>query len=87
MALEPDGRVRKAKTLPRDNNLALQPLTRFERIFRNAIEAFAAEIFGNALGWQRFGLFEQTHRPVQGYPRAFAAITSYGHGGKLANPL
>jgi hypothetical protein len=70
-----------------NNDLALQALSRFERLFRDAIEAFAAEIFGNALGWQHFGLFEQTHRPVQGYPRAFAAITSYGHGAKLANPL
>jgi hypothetical protein len=45
-----------------NNHLALQAFSKFERLFRDAREAFAAEIFGNALGWQHFGLFEQTHR-------------------------
>jgi hypothetical protein len=35
-----------------NNDLALQAFSRFERLFRDAIEAFAAEIFGNALGRQ-----------------------------------
>ena len=49
VALKPDGGFRKAKTLPSDNNLALQALTRFERLFRDAIETLAAEIFCSAL--------------------------------------
>jgi hypothetical protein len=48
-ALKPDGGFRKDKTLPRDNNLTLQALTRFERLFRDAIKAFRSEIFGGAL--------------------------------------
>jgi hypothetical protein len=48
MALEPDGGVRRSKTLPRDNNLALQAFARFERLAGDAIETLAAEIFGGA---------------------------------------
>jgi len=79
VAMKPDGGFRKTKTLPRDNNLALQALTRFERLFRDAIETFAAEIFGGALNRRSFELPEQTHRPMQCYPRAFAAIIRWGH--------
>jgi hypothetical protein len=48
MALEPDGGVQKAKTLPRDSNLASQAFARFERLAGDAIETLAAEIFGGA---------------------------------------
>jgi hypothetical protein len=87
VALKPDGGFRKAKTLPRNNNLAWQALTRVERLFRDAIETFAAKILGGALNRWSFGLPEQTHRPMQCYPRAFAAIIRYGHGTTLASRL
>lgn len=87
VALKPDGGFRRAKTLPRDNNLALQALARFERLADDAIEAFTAEILGGALNRWSFELPEQTHWPMQCYPRAIAAITRYGHGAMLANPL
>jgi len=87
VALKPDGGFRKAKTLPRDNNLALQALTGFERLAGDAIEAFTAEILGGAFNRRSFNLAEQTHRPMQCYPRAVATITRYGHGATLANPL
>jgi hypothetical protein len=48
LALKPDGGFRKAKTLTRDKNLALQAFARFERLAGDAIETLAAEIFGGA---------------------------------------
>jgi hypothetical protein len=47
-----------------NDDLALQALTRFEPLSGDAIEAFAAEIFGDALGWRLSGLCEQTQRPM-----------------------
>jgi hypothetical protein len=55
-------------------DLALQAIKRFERLAGDAIETFAAEIFDKALNWWFSGLPEQTHRPMQCYPGAFAAV-------------
>jgi len=70
-----------------NDDLALQALTRFEPLFRDAIEAFAAEVFGNTLSRRFSRLPEQAQRPMDCNPRAFAAISGYGHGALLANPL
>jgi len=47
-----------------NDDLALQALARFEPFFRDAIEAFAAEIFGHALGRRLSRLCEETQRPM-----------------------
>ena len=57
-----------------NDNLALQTHARFKRLAGDAIESFAAEIFGGALNRWSFGLAEQMHRPMHCYPRTFAAI-------------
>ena len=75
MALKPDGRFRIAEALSRNNNFALEAFARCECLFGDAIESFAAEILRGALDRWSSGLAEQTHRPVQCYPLAFAAIT------------
>ena len=59
-----------------NNDLALQALTRFEPLFRDAIKAFAAEIFGGALGWRYSRLSEQIHGTMYGNALLFAAITA-----------
>jgi hypothetical protein len=74
MALQPVERFRGAETLPRNNNLALQAFASFESLFGDAIESFAAEIFRDAFNQLAFSP-QQTHRPMQWYPFAFAAIT------------
>jgi hypothetical protein len=76
MALQSEVRFRRADTLSRNNDLALQALASFESLFGNAIEPFAAEIFRGAFNRRPSSLPQQTHRPMQWYPFAFAAITS-----------
>ena len=74
MALKPD-RGFQAETAPAGNNdHTLQALTKLEWLAGDAIESFAAEIFGNALHRWSSGLSEQTHRPMQWKPRASAAV-------------
>ena len=65
MALQSEERFRGAKTLLRNNNLALQVFTSFERLSGDAIEPFAAEIFRSALNRRSAGLLEQTHGQMQ----------------------
>ena len=48
MALQSEVRFRRAETLPRNDDLALQALALFESLFGDAIESFAAEIFSDA---------------------------------------
>src|SRR5258706_14697394 len=85
MALESEERFRRAGTLPRDDNLALQAFASFEWLSRYAIESFAAEIFRGAFNRLPF-LPEQTHGPMQCYTLAFAAITRRGHGCPIFGP-
>src|SRR2546427_9133821 len=49
MALQSEERFRGAEAFARNNNLALQAFTLFEWFLRDAIESFAAEVFGGAL--------------------------------------
>jgi len=74
MAPQSDERFSGAETLARNKNLALQALASFESLLRDAIESFAAEIFRDAFYRWPF-LPQQTHRPMQWYPLAFAAIS------------
>ena len=74
MALQSKVRFRRADTLFRNNDLALQAFASFESLLSDAIESFAAEIFRGALNRSPF-LPQQTHRPMQWYPFTFAAIT------------
>ena len=74
MALQLEERFRRAETLPRNYNLALQAFASFEWLLSDAIESFAAEIFRDAFNRLPFSP-EQTHRPMQWYPLAFAAIS------------
>ena len=74
MAAQPEERFRGAETLSRNQNLALQALASFESLFSDAIESFAAEILRDAFYRWPF-LPQQTHRPMQWYPLAFAAIS------------
>jgi hypothetical protein len=85
MALQSEERFRRAQTLSRNNNLALQAFASFESLSGDAIESFAAEIFRDAFNRLPFSP-QQMHGPMQWYPRAFAAITREGHGASLANP-
>lgn len=86
MALQSERSFGNAKTLPWNNDLALQTLTSFERLVGDAIESSAAEIFRGALNRRSSGLPDQTHRPMQCYSRLLAAIAGCGHAA-LANPL
>ena len=72
MALQAEERFRGAETLSGNNNLALQAFASFESLCRDAIESFAAEIFGGAFNRRPFGLPEQTHGPVHCNSLAFA---------------
>ena len=74
MAPQSEERFSGAETLSRNKNLALQALASFESLLRDAIESFAAEIFRDAFYRWPF-LPQQTHRPMQWYPLAFAAIS------------
>ena len=74
MAPQSEERFSGAETLARNKNLALQALASFESLLRDAIESFAAEIFRDAFYRWPF-LPQQTHRPMQWYPLAFAAIS------------
>src|SRR5207245_833781 len=56
MALQAEERFRGAETFARNNNLALQAFTLFEWFLRDAIESFAAEVFGRALNRHHFSL-------------------------------
>jgi len=47
-----------------NHDLALQALTGFEPLFRDAVQAFATEIFSYALGWRLSRLCEQAQRPM-----------------------
>jgi len=90
MVLQSEERFRRAETLSRNNNLALQAFTRSESLSGDAIESFGAEIFRDACNYfnQKFaGLPEQTHRPMQWYPLMFAAITRKGHGCHIFGPI
>jgi hypothetical protein len=75
MALQSKERFRGAETFRRNKNLALQALARLKRFSGNAIESFAAEIFGSAFNWKFAGLPKQTHRPMHCNALSFAAIT------------
>ena len=74
MVLQSEERFRRAETLSRNNNLALQAFTRSESLSGDAIESFAAEVFRRALN-RSSGLPEQMHRPMHCNPPASAAIT------------
>jgi len=56
MALQSEERFGGAERLPRNNDLAVQAFTGSERLSGDAIESFAAEIFGDALNRCRFSL-------------------------------
>ena len=51
MALQSEKRFRRAETLSRNNNLALQAFTGSESLFGDAIESFGAEIFRGAFNY------------------------------------
>jgi hypothetical protein len=74
LTLQPERSFPRAKTLPRNNNLALQAVTRLEWLLRDAKEALAAEIFRRAhdRGSSRL---DQPYRPMHRQPLAFAAIS------------
>jgi len=74
MAAQPEERLRRAQTLPRNKNLALQAFASFEALLGDAVESLAAEIFRGA--FNRLPLSpQQPHGPMQWYPFTFAAIT------------
>ena len=74
MTPQSEERFQGAEALSRNKNLALQALASFESLLSDAIESFAAEIFRDAFYRWPF-LPQQTHRPMQWYPLAFAAIS------------
>ena len=51
MVLQSEERFRRAETLSRNNNLALQAFTRSESLSGDAIESFGAEIFRGAFNY------------------------------------
>ena len=75
MAPQSKERFSGAETLSRNKNLALQALASFESLLSDAIESFAAEIFGDAFNRRHSSPPQQTHLPMQWYPLAFAAIS------------
>ena len=76
MALKAYRRFRKAKSLPKNENLALQAFAGFEWRVGYAVESITAEIFGCCLNRLRIRLPNQAHRPMQSYTRAVASINS-----------
>jgi len=75
MALQSEKRFRRAGTLPRNTNLALQAFASFEALSSDAVESFAAEIFGSTFNRQHSSLSVQTYGPMHWKPLAFAAVT------------
>ena len=65
LALQPEERFRRAESLARQNNLALQAFARLKCFSRDAIESLAAEVFRGALNRWPSGLAEQMHGPMQ----------------------
>ena len=51
MVLQSEERFRRAETLSRNNNLAVQAFTRSESLSGDAIESFGAEIFRGAFNY------------------------------------
>jgi DNA-binding transcriptional regulator YiaG len=72
MALQSQQRFHSATALPRDNDHTFQTFARLEWLLANAIEPFAAEIFGHRLDPLRSA--EETHPPMHRYPPAFAPV-------------
>ena len=75
MTLQSEGRFRGAETLPRNDNLALQAFASVEPLSGDAVESFAAEIFGGTFNRGHSSLSIQTHWPMHWNPLAFAAVT------------
>jgi len=74
MALKADRGFQAEIATTGNNDHALQALTELEWLAGDAIESFGAEIFRNALHRWSSGLSEQTYRPMQWKPHAFAAV-------------
>jgi len=75
VALDPEEWLRRVELHSRNNNLAQQPFAFSESLLGDAIESFAAQIFGDAFDRQFARLPQQTHWPMHCNPLALAAIT------------